>query len=526
MHPQLFPKLHKIRVMYVDDTESADDKEIADYKKQNEQAFWQAATQLHPNHIGSSLTPCENCLFTLDFFPHFPFALYALLKGERYHVYLVDIHAEQGTPLNRWDANQYQELAGQFKDRLNLLFPELNTGTVINGENHILPLIGRLPHRFNPYVVWMSIHYNPKDALEAGVNVSQIATKGQDLIGVLGSAINWLKPQFLDKLSVPLPGKALPLLNTRDYGMQHPVYIDFIQQQLRIDTGVEITYASGASLTSGLPTQLGKTYIRNIAGGSTKGLPLRFLIRGGKILKEDKERLKPYPSRFFEDSEGDERKQRDAQERKYPDLKKIRTEFDEKVQSDNRGTVWDSSRGLETISSVEFAWWYLYHSVVHLYVHSLSNEEDLSEFDGTALAKDAECFDSLNALLISKHFSEKASQFGSDDFGKDYGDLELLWVPQIVSLAADLADSDADVSSRLSELRKEPVNILERMLADTKKEERLLRIAYFRQWYLSDDFYLLLRTLYALENSLKDKIELKLVLFRFYKDGKSLHEQF
>lgn len=527
MLPQL-PKLHKIRVLYVDDIDSSESSNVEEYESTSREYFWRAATPLCPAHSGSGAVPCANCLFELEFFPYFPPAMYALLSGKRYDLYLVDINADQDVALNRWDADKYEAEARQFRDKLWEWF-RLRGGEFIDGEHHIIALVAKLSHKIRPYVVWMSAKYDPKRALESGgSNISQIATKDKDLKGILVTAVNSLKPQLLDKLSVPLPVKSIPFPGPGDYNLEYPAYLDFTQEHLRFTTGVEITDMGGRVLTAGLPPgELGASYTRELSGGLTHGLLLRYLLRGGRIVKNDRDKARPYNSRFFKDSEKEAtRRLREELETRHPDLALLRNEFDRKVDSTGSETLWNRRRGLNVVSSVELAWQYLYHSIVHLYVHSHAAGDDLSEFAGKPLDNDAAAFDELGALLIAKDFSRKAADLGGDNLGRQCGDLELLWMPRVVGAVVDADSGSAPTAEDLQALREEPMSILNDMLKNTKKKERPYKIRFFRGWYLSDGLYELFRTIYEVEKGVRGVEDLKTAVFRLYADGVSLHEQF
>ena len=527
MHPQSLARLRQIRVLYVDDTGATEESKVKEYVKRNEENFWSEATHLCPNHIGLPTVRCVNCIFTLEFFPHFPPALYALLEGRKYDVYLVDIHADQSASLNRWDDPLYEAQARQFEERLRQLFPELRGKTVINGERHIIPLIAKQQHALRPFVVWMSIKHEPQRALDSGGNFSMIARKGKDLLGILATAIKWLELQILEKFSVPLPIKALSLPVNNEYLVPEPIFLDFKQRKLLIATGVEITSVDNTPIvTPGLPLELGTPLVIELAGGATRTLPLRYLIRGGKLSKQTSERLRAAPSRSIEAS-GSESEKRKRQLRKYPDLAKVLKDFSRKVTSRGQFTIWNKDLGLKIGSSVELAWRYLYHAVVQLYVHSISAGEDLSEFEETMLARDAKRFDKLGALAIAEQFSHEALNLGSDDFGRDSGDLELLWIPQVLSLTIELEkDPDLSFAQSLKELRLRPLQILNEMFNETNQTVRLMRLTLFCDWLRSGSLYDLTRTLYEIDQGSKPVTEMKREVFRIYRDGESIHERF
>lgn len=517
MPQQSLPRSRKIRVLYVDDVHSDDEDRIREHIETSTDNFWEAATQLcevkHERQV-----PCDKCLFTFDFFPHFPAAMYALLKGERYDVYLVDIHADQSIASNRWDAAKYRSDALEFRERLCKWF-QLQPGDVINGEHHIMPLIARLPHTVHPYIVWWSAKFNPQHALEeGGQNISLIATKDKDLGGILVTAVNYFRNQFLDRVSVPVPSKAI------DQGVQYPAYVNFHQNHLRINTDVEIRDTSGNILTRGLSKEFGDSYILKVPGGARHGLLLRYLMRGGKVAKVDKAKTNPSYSRFF--SDGLKKPERARQHATHGDLSTVLNALRTKLESSHEYTRWDNTKGLDVKSSTELAWRYLYHSIVQLYVYSRAQSEDLSDLQGTALAKDAEQFSDLDSLLTSREFAEHALTLGTDNFGKECGDLELLWIPRLVCLAIDIEERHEQVLRRLADAREAPAHILSSMLNEADEGERILRIPFFRGWYLSDEIYDLFRTLQQIDEESKNPHALKRVLFKLYMCGRSLHERF
>lgn len=512
-------------MLYVDDpTDSHTQELINAHITRTTEAFWSAATKLCPDHVTSSYARCDNCIFDLDFFPFFPEALYALLE-KRYFVYLVDINSEE-VDLNRWDNNKYTAKADQFREQLRRWFRHLTPGALIDGQNHLIPAISRLRHKLNPFTVWWSGAYDPKEALKLENNISHIGRKGEDLDGVLASAVNWLKLQMLDGLHVPLPRHSQPSLSDDRYLLDYPIYVDFKQQQLRITTGVELTNVAGEVIAPPLPSQLGPIYTRPIPGGIQRGLTLRYLVRGGRIPKVlDQE----HGSRLLGLDSGTKAKQAEAElERNHPNLKSLRLLIEKKVERDNNFSFWNTQSGIYTMSSVELAWRYLYHAIVQLYLHSRSTGMDLSEFKGEPLTSDAELLTESNPLLIAKQFVETAIELGTDELAVQCADFEMLWIPYLVSVCVEMEETpESDISSQCQELRiRAPIRIVDDMLTNgPKKDKKFERIAFFEHWYDSDSIYGLLRVLYDIENKNVEKHELKISLFRLYSNAKSLHEQ-
>jgi hypothetical protein len=522
--PQQSPlALYEIPVLYVDDTTDSHSKELIEaHRKRSSETFWTAATQLCPNHVGLDYARCNNCIFKLDFCAFFPEALYALLE-KRYYIYIVDINAED-TPLNKWDDSTYEKQARQFQERLKHWFPKLKTGTLINGQHHILPAIAKLRHRLHPYTVWWSAAYDPKVALEIRSNISHIARKDKDLDGILASAVNWLKLQMLDALHVPLPAHSLPGPTSHPYLLEYPVYIDFKQPHVRITADVDVTNVAGEAIARALPSTLGPIYTRKIQASLDRGLTLRYLIRGGRTAKGDEFKSNSYGSHLFELSTR-EKAIEDRREASYPELKEIRELLEKKVERGSKFATWNSQSGIYAVSSVELAWRFLYHAIVQLYLYSRSKGEDLGEFAETALALDAELLSEFNALEKAKQFSQQAARLGNDELGARCGDLELLWMPSVVSAAIDIEPLASGISEHLKTLRMRPIEIIKGMMKEVKRDEKFRRVAFFRGSALTDAFYTLLRTIFEVEKEMKGKNELKMTIFRLYSEGKSLHEQ-
>ncbi|HXM51415.1 MAG TPA: hypothetical protein VN956_26465 [Pyrinomonadaceae bacterium] len=525
--PQQSPlALYEIPVLYVDDTSDSHSKELIDaHINRSTEKFWRAARKLCPAHDGPDDARCDKCIFKLDFFPFFPQALYALLD-RRYFVYLVDIHAED-VSLNNWDDKAYGAEANQFKDRLTQLFPKIAQGTLIDGQNHIIPAIAKLRHRLHPYVVWWSAAYDPKDALDIGGNISHIARKDKDLDGVLASAVNWLKLQMLDGLTVPLPVHSFQIPSIDPNLLEYPIYIDFKHPQqpsVRITTGVEITNVAGEQIAQAVPTTLGPTYTRKIQASLDRGLMLRYLMRGGRTPKGVEFKPNSYGSHLFELSTKEERVEA-QREASYPTLKVVRELLEQKVERGSKFAFWNWHGGIYALSSVELAWRYLYHAVVQLYLHSRSQGERLEEFAEKALSFDAEFLTEFNALQKAKQFSERAAILGDDELGARCGDLELLWMPSVISTAIDMETTTSEMSEGLKGLRLKPIEIIDRMMKEVKRDEKFRRVTFFRGSGVTDAFYGLLRTIFEIEKGMKERRELRMSIFRLYADGRSLHDQ-
>jgi hypothetical protein len=370
----------------------------------------------------------------------------------------------------------------------------------------------------------MSAVYEPKDALKVSSTVSQIAKRGgKDLDGILASAKLWLNSQVPHSLHVPRPAEYVDIPGTDPFGLEYPVYIDFKENHVRIATGVEITDASRRIITTGLPPELGGNVTRGIQGGVDRGLLLRYLIRGGRIRKKLRDTKRPYGSKLFEPPSGQETTaSRNEKERQYPDLKVIRELLEKKVETNSQYTIWNNEIGVDAVSSVDLAWRHLYHSIVHLFLHSRLSTDDLAEFTDKPLASDAELLKETNPLLVARQHVASAQELGQDELGEQSGDFEMFLVPSIVSLAIDIDDSIAlDISTRLRELRlAKKSEILDRMLSHGTKG-----VHFFEHWFQSSDgIYRLLQTMWEIETLKKEKTELKLMIFRLYSNGKSLHD--
>lgn len=525
MPPQAIPKSRPLRVLYVDDTDRTDPDKVKEYSRKMRQNFWRAASTLCSNRASHGETArCEDCPFTLDFFPFFPRAMYALLENERYDVYLVDIHADVVEP-NRWDASEYKNSRKSFANRLKRLLPDLGKGTLINGEHHIIPLISKLPHRIRPFVVWMSIKYQPQRALDLGGNVSMIATKDKDLQGVLVTALNTVRPQISEQLTVPLPLESISLEHRSD--QDYPVYLDFNQRRLSLAAGREITTASGTVITSGLSENLEPNFALEEVVGGRKGVALRHLVRGGRIPKCMKDEIQPYPSKFFVSPKTEhEVKARKTLLSGFPELQRIRAELDKKVVSNSEFTYWDRNLGLELVSSVDVAWRYLYHAVVQLFVLAVSEQEHLSAFVGSQLAQDASLFQEKDSLNLAGQFARRSNQIGVDEFAHEVGDLEFLWIPKLVSFAADDKSDQVDALEEIRALRRAPALAYNHILQNESEQEKLIRLTFFKGWWWSDIPNTLLTTLFEISTGSADKKQLRHALFQVYSEGKSIYERF
>jgi hypothetical protein len=513
MRQQLPLPLAKIPVLYVDDSRDSGDVELLEKHIERTTAlFWSAASKLCPQHIGASYVECDNCIFKLDFFSFFPEALYALLE-RRYLIYIVDINAD-AVALNRWDHNAYEAKVEQFRDQLVQWF-DLSPGALIDGEHHLIPAIWRLRHPLNPFVVWWSMAFEPRTAIEIGVKVSHIARKGKDLDGVLASGLLWLTSQVPNCQKEPLPD----FVNegqTDAFDHEFPVYIDFKNKRVRITTGVEIRGASGNRITSGLPLSVGPSIVRNIQGAG-RGLPLRYLIRGGKLRKK-------VSGGYLLEANSELTSVRDQREKQCPECLTVRKLLEKKVDTNGDYVVWNEAIGVNAVSSVDLAWRHLLSAIVHLYVHSFIAGDDLKQFADTPLASEAQGhLTEQDALMTARARIASAQVLGQDEFGKHSGDLEMLWIPQVVSLAIDIeSGKDADLANSLRKMRLEaPMEIIDEML---KKDMKGL--PFFRLWFSSSDGpYKILHSLWEIEEGRKESRELKLTIFELYANAKSLHQQ-
>jgi len=508
----------------VDDTDKTDPTKVKEYRRKMIQNFWRAATPLCPNREGHIETErCTDCPFTLDFFPFFPPAMYALLE-DRYDVYLVDIHAEVVEP-NRWDFNDYKESRKSVTTRLKRLLPDLGKGTLINGEHHIIPLISKLPHPIRPFVVWMSIKQQPQTALDLGSNVSVIATKDKDLLGILVTALNTVRPQISDQVTVPLP----VFITTPDpkFDQLYPVYLDFNQRRLLIAPGREINTASGTVISSGLPANLESGFAFEEIVGGRKGVALRHLVRGGRIPRCMKDEIQPYPSKFFVRPKTE--KEVRAREKLFtglPELQRIREELDKKIVSNSEFTHWDQTIGLDLISSVDVAWRYLYHSVVQLFVFASTKGEDLSLLAASQLASDASLFQEKDSLNLANQFARRCIEIGADEFAHEVADLEFMWIPNLLLFAANDMGSQDDVMTEILQLRRSPALAYNEILRNESEQEKLIRLSFFKGWWSSDIPNILLTTLFEISRGKATKKDLRHALFRVYSEGKSVYERF
>jgi hypothetical protein len=521
MYLQDTREIRKLRIFYIDDPgQEKTDSELEEYRQSNVKDFWREASELCPNHPADRSEPCKNCLFEFAFFAYFPEALYGLLEGRTYDAYFVDIWPAP-FDANRWDDERYGNKVGKHKEQIEKLLPDLPPGWHVNGKDHIIPLIAKLPHQIRPYVVWMSAVYKAREAM-ATENLSMVSGKETPIRWLLLGAYKWLRPQLLEKLTVPLPGEP-------DCSIHHPVLLDFNNKELRIATCVPIKKTGGEVLTDGLPAIPGGYIKYKFAPGLTRAAPLRHVVRGGRFLKWEKQILQLDFGRMIE-AFGKKKEVRDRQNSEYPELTKIEEAIDEKLdtKTDAKHTTWNSNKGPGVLSTTDLAWRFLYHAVVRLYVYSESNGYDVSAFQNSRLEGDAKQFDSLGALATAQEFLTRALNLGGDEFARLSGDLELLWVPKVLSLAidAELKPADFNFGKRARDLRKIPRNILGDILSETNTGNRLRRRILFSGWLRSDGVPRIQEVLFKIEHGKGNVRDLKSTLFDIYKNGKSMYEQF
>ena len=524
MPPQAVPKPRPLRVLYVDDTDRTDPGKVKEYSRKMVENFWRAATPLCQKREGHIETErCPDCPFTLDFFPFFPPAMYALLKN-RYDVYLVDIHAGVAEP-NRWDFKDYNETRKSTASRLKHLLPDLGKGTLINGEHHIIPLISKLPHPIRPFVVWMSIKYQPQRALDIGANVSVIATKDKDLLGILVTALNTVRPQISEQVTVPLPVQLTSPEHKLD--QDYPVYLDFNQRRLLLAAGREVRTASGTVISSGLSGNLQPGFAFEEVVGGRKGVALRHLVRGGRIPRCMKDEIQPYPSKFFVRPKNEsEVRARNNLLTGFPELQRIRDELDKKIVSNSEFTYWDRTLGLDVVSSVDVAWHYLYHAVVQLFVLASSKGEEVSRFAASRLASDAALFQEKDSLNLANQFVRRCMTIGADEFAHEVADLEFLWIPKLLEFAISDSGSQDDVKTEIQSLRRAPVLAYNDILKNEAEQEKLIRISFFKGWWSSNVPNILLTTLFEMSKGTATKKDLRHAFFQVYSEGKSIYERF
>lgn len=497
--------LRKIRVLYVDDP-AATQEDLELYRQNTEAEFWTQASRLCADHPVDHDTgvPCQNCLFELTFFSHFPVACYDLIAGGEYDVFLVDIHAD---PVRRnvWNDSAYVDIPRRHKERLLAIFPSLKEGECLDG-NHVIRLIARLRHKIPlPFVAWTSFVEEPVKSfdLNLGVVASVSHKEAANLKWLLVSAVHWVAPQIVEGFRVPPPD---------DGGLspRKPVIVDFKKGAMEIASGVPIEMSSGNSVTIepagpgidrlSIPLEL----------SVTRGWPFRFLMRGGRLSESVKQDLQVSLSRLFKDAP----------------LKKLKTEhvglqgllddFSRHLEVNSQRTLyWDRSRGLRIETTMDAAWRFLYHAVARLFRNELDVGIDLAEFDGSPLAFDSKLVSSLGCLAVAREYAERAIDIGTDSVAVATTDIEYLWVAPLVKAAVT-----EDVNG-IATLADDLVRLVVAGRGEALDERRRMALMY--PWLQCDEVFRLRKAAQDVAGGSGTMGDLRVEIFRTYKDGWSLH---
>lgn len=421
---------HKLRVLFViDDHKLNPDSSASELQHSRVQAvedFWNIAARLCPDHpTYQADKPCPNCPFDLTFCAWFPEALFRIVNGQEFDVYIIDIHAN-AHPRNRCDDAAYVEQLSSLDDVVPV--PLNHT---VNGTDVIKNI--RSAHRpVQPMIVYFSSQTKFHQYPEMNLYCSNIhGGRPEDLQNVLllaqGRLRGLLEGAFASSFGkVFLTDERTPAVHIHFNGEGTD------RVRLHVAPGMTIGVNESERLTTP-KTALAKTS----RGGDQKvkflrrcirmaGQPIRFSQRFtvSNAMRLDKKKSDPHGA--------------------------VLDWLDKRLPSEgDDGISWHAHPEIET--SVELAWAHLYSGI--LLIAAVAKQrlgespivrDALSSVAEGKLITEVELLNPMpRTLEVARKCFDRAADEGFDiSMDDEFPDLEMAIMPQIGRLCCELLDGD------------------------------------------------------------------------------------